>query len=406
MCAFTHQGIKIGNIHGLKREESQQPLHNSDRLGVEAQGRAQDCIPFAVPTAGVYDLSAEYVDNGDDFQNPTMKVLVYEYITGSGGAEMPSPSLAREGDAMLGALIDDLTEMPDLSLSVLRDSRLPKPVRAHATIAWPTIGLGDDAFHRFTTELGQTDAVWPIAPETAGILEGLCQTVESTGKSLLTSPSSAVRIAASKHATAETLKEQAIPVVPTVPWSPGLNASPYPFPVVLKADDGVGCEQTRIIRNAVQWDDWARHPAGRNCVLQPLIDGEPLSLSGLFAQGQAVLLSVNRQHIRQRHDTFVFDGCTVNAIDRAEGIFSKLLDRIAVALPGLWGYAGIDLIRKGDDLTVLEINPRLTSSYPGLKPALGINPARLVMELWQSGQLPRLPSLPLKPVGVIFEDNW
>lgn len=359
-----------------------------------------------MPTVGVYDLSAEYVDNGDDLQNPTMKVLVYEYITGSGGAEMPSPSLAREGDAMLGALTDDLMEIPGLSLSVLRDSRLPKPVRAHAAIAWLAIEPGDDALERFTTELDQTDVVWPIAPETAGILEGLCQTVESTGKSLLTSPSSAVRIAASKRATVETLEAQAIPVVPTVPWHPRMDASPYPFPVVVKADDGVGCDQTRIIRNAAQWNDLPRHPAGRDCVLQPLIDGEPLSLSALFAKGQALLLSVNRQHIRQWHDTFEFQGCTVNAIDRVEGDFSVLLDRIAAALPGLWGYAGIDLIRKGDELTVLEINPRLTSSYPGLKPALGINPARLVMELWQSGQLPRLPSLPLTPVDVIFEDNW
>lgn len=335
-----------------------------------------------------------------------MKILVYEYITGSGAALTRSPTLVREGDAMLGALIKDLTDIPGLFLSVLRDRRLPKPEPASAAIAWHTLEPGEDVLEHFIPELRQVDAAWLIAPETAGILEGLCQTVESTGTFLLGSPACAVRIAASKRATAETLEGHAIPVVPTVPWTPREDASPYPFPVVVKADDGVGCEQTRIIRNAAQWDALHRCPGDFTGVVQPLIEGEPLSLSALFSQGEAVLLSVNRQHIRQRHDTFEFQGCTVNAIDRMEGEFSVLLDRIAAALPRLWGYAGIDLIRKGDELTVLEINPRLTSSYPGLKPSLGINPARLVVELWRSGRLPRLPSLPLAPVEVLFEDHW
>lgn len=353
-------------------------------------------------TAGVYDLAAEDIDNGDDFHTPTMNILVYEYITGSGAALTSSPALVREGDAMLGALINDLTEMPGLCLSALRDRRLPRPEHANAAMAWHTIEPGDGGLERFILELGRVDAVWLIAPETAGILEGLCQTVESTGTFLLGSPACAVRIAASKRATAETLEGHAISVVPTVPWNPRVDASPYSFPVVVKADDGVGCERTRVIRNAAQWDALDRCPGDFNDVVQPLIEGEPLSLSGLFSRGEAVLLSVNRQHIDQRYDTFVFQGCTVNAMDRSEMRFSELLDRIAAALPELWGYAGVDLIRQGNELIVLEINPRLTSAYPGLRPALGINPARLVVELWQSGQLPRVPSLPLTPVDVLF----
>ena len=138
-------------------------------------------------------------------------------------------------------------------------------------------------------------------------------------------------------------------------------------------------------------------------MIQPLLTGEALSLFALFAHGQTILLSINRQHIQQLDYAFVFQGCTVNCADRAEGLFSRLLERIAAAIPDLWGYAGIDVLRDGENLTVLEINPRLTTSYAGLKPALGVNPARLIMELWQTGELPSLPPLPLKPVSVRVE---
>jgi predicted ATP-grasp superfamily ATP-dependent carboligase len=47
----------------------------------------------------------------------------------------------------------------------------------------------------------------------------------------------------------------------------------------------------------------------------------------------------------------------------------------------LWGYAGIDFIDTDAGPLALEVNPRLTTSYAGLRRAMGINPALLVLEL-------------------------
>jgi predicted ATP-grasp superfamily ATP-dependent carboligase len=132
------------------------------------------------------------------------------------------------------------------------------------------------------------------------------------------------------------------------------------------------------------------------------MDGESLSLCGLFAQGKAILLSVNRQHIHQQDNTFMLKGCCVNTIADENGIFSGLIQQIAAAIPELWGYAGVDLIRNKGGLHVLEINPRLTSSYAGLRAALGVNPAQLVIDLLDSGHLPHLAERPLHP----FEVTW
>jgi predicted ATP-grasp superfamily ATP-dependent carboligase len=48
-------------------------------------------------------------------------------------------------------------------------------------------------------------------------------------------------------------------------------------------------------------------------------------------------------------------------------------------VPGLWGYCGVDFIETPEGPVVVEINPRLTMSYVGLRDATGINPAELVL---------------------------
>ena len=51
------------------------------------------------------------------------------------------------------------------------------------------------------------------------------------------------------------------------------------------------------------------------------------------------------------------------------------------AIPGLWGYVGVDLIMTEEGPVVLEVNPRLTTSYVGLSQSIGINLASLMLQL-------------------------
>jgi predicted ATP-grasp superfamily ATP-dependent carboligase len=43
---------------------------------------------------------------------------------------------------------------------------------------------------------------------------------------------------------------------------------------------------------------------------------------------------------------------------------------------------GIDLVVDGDDIYVVEINPRLTTSYVSMHQACGVNPARMLLDLF------------------------
>jgi predicted ATP-grasp superfamily ATP-dependent carboligase len=331
-----------------------------------------------------------------------MKLLVFEYITGGGMTTAPSSSLVREGDAMLFALLRDLADIPGLSLLALRDSRLTRSTHVAPTVQWINVEPNDAVMSLLQCAIEQVDAVWPIAPETGGVLEYICALVRDKGKALLNTQADGVRLAASKILTATRLRDKGVPVVPTQRWQSPSAHTPFPFPMVIKADDGVGCEDTRIIEDALHWDEFNGQDHLGDWVIQPLQDGESLSLCGLFAQGKARLLSVNRQHIQQLGHIFRLNGCSVNVIRDENGIFSGVIRQIAAAIPELWGYNGVDLIRNTEGIHVLEINPRLTSSYAGLRAALGVNPAQLVIDLLDSGHLPHLAERPLHP----FEVTW
>lgn len=282
---------------------------------------------------------------------------------------------------MLGALVNDLLDLPDIELVIPRDFRLAVPEFQGDQSQLNVVELNrSGAFEQRWQELLETcDAVWPIAPETDHILTNLCRSVQDAGKILLNSSAAAVKRATSKLATAALLEKNDVPVVPTWPLHQARSLSIGPW--VLKPDDGVGCGNIRIIweRRELEQIDFDRLDG--EWIIQPLIAGDAISLSLLCRQGEARLLSCNRQRVTMIDGGFRLSGCLVNGVRDVSGIFRQLAERIAGALPQLWGYVGVDLIAAANGPLVLEINPRLTTSYVGLHRALGINPAGLVMKL-------------------------
>lgn len=184
---------------------------------------------------------------------------------------------------------------------------------------------------------------------------------------------------------------------------PQRECQPQAYPFVIKPDDGVGCEGIRIIKDAeelqtlTQTESW---------IAQSLLEGESLSLSVLFAHGEARLLSCNRQLIEQTGAGFSLKGCQVNALYDADGRWQSLAGQVAQALPELWGYAGIDLIVSDDGPMILEINPRLTTSYAGLRAATGENPASMVLDLLKTGALPPSRTDPGRAAEILLEKPY
>ena len=309
-----------------------------------------------------------------------MKLFVFEMVTGGGLAgETIPPGLAREGDLMVSALLRDLRDVPGARLSTSRDRRLP-PVPGIAAIA---PAPGEEPWALYARGAGAADAAWPVAPETGGALERLARDTLALGKRLIGSRPDAVRLTASKRETVRALDAAGIPVVPTFTAGEGLPA--FAGTWVVKPDGGAGCEGVRTLPNRRAAAEYlAEDPS---LVAQPWVEGPALSLSLLCGDGRAALLSCNRQHVRHVDGRLLLRAITVNALADRDGRLARLAGHVAAAIPGLWGYVGVDLVLAAEGPVVLEINPRLTTSYCGLRAALGVNVAALVLDLLDTGRM-------------------
>ncbi|MGH8531622.1 MAG: ATP-grasp domain-containing protein [Gammaproteobacteria bacterium] len=302
------------------------------------------------------------------------RIFVCEYITGGGLAGETLPvALAAAGDAMLRALLDDLRAIPTVKTATTRDSRLASlGPDIETRVILPT----GSVWERWEQCIEAADAVWPVAPETGGILERLNRWVLDKNRILIGCHPQAVQVTASKYRTARELKRHRIPVADTMYPNARLPASDSGW--VIKPDDGAGCEETYYFRHAedvIRSGKWTH-----GSIVQPYIPGVPASLSVLCYDGSHTLLACNAQRIQLSNHRLVYAGVAVNALGHRRHEFEELVSRILEAMPRLRGYIGIDLVITDSGPVVMEINPRLTEAYVGLRQSLRFNPAAPVVD--------------------------
>ncbi|WP_042268022.1 ATP-grasp domain-containing protein [Paraburkholderia heleia] len=329
-----------------------------------------------------------------------IKIFVFEYLTGGGidpahagaGNLADLSALIVEGRVMRDALVNDLRVLDGVSVSFAssRFETVTSPL-AHCTAA-----PGEQMTAFVARVARQHDYAWIIAPECDGLLLHLYDAVGAAR--WLGCAKEAIRVASSKSATSACLAAHGIATTPAVEPGQCLADAAHGGSEggrwVVKPDDGAGGLDTfvfdRFAQACAEYE--ARAAAARNPVLQAWVEGEPLSLSLICEDGRAELVSINRQHIgvsamdrsdgageAQAHAASVleFDGVSVNqiALSSEKGReLAALAQRVAQALPGLRGFAGIDVVwhpQRGP--VVIEVNPRLTVAYAGLSAALGAN---------------------------------
>ena len=311
-----------------------------------------------------------------------MKIFVFEYISGGGMNDQVLPeNLIREGELMLQALTKDLSTQFGVELYITCDYRLPE----HFFLQFSNINLiqvakDSDIKSIFTDLCHQCDAVWPIAPESDGLLAELCEIVAASNALLLNTAATAVEVTGNKLTTFNYLSENQISAILTSLLSDYQWQTNDTY--VIKPLDGVGCENSFIVRDKAEYKQVTANIGNRSeYIIQPYVEGRSISLSCLFKQGHAWLICCNEQRINVEQQQFTLTSCIVNYATEQRPIFNDIISAIADAIPGLWGYVGIDLIATSTGSKVLEINPRLTTSYVGIKEALGVNVAENVLQL-------------------------
>ena len=342
-----------------------------------------------------------------------MRIFVFEFVTGGGLAGRAVPrSLAREGLAMRTALVADLAAIKSHKIVMTTDTRFVRPVPHNVDLV-PIVGRalpgppGEPDRARPTSETGATatidalvnasDAVWLIAPETNRCLERLAARIERQGKALLGPSASAVRRAADKSRLPGLLARAGIEHPETAVISDGSNAraaaTRIGYPVVVKPARGAGCGGVRLARGprelGVAMEEAHRANGTGPLVMQRFVPGRAASVS-LIADGhRAVPMAVSAQRVTAAPGLSYHGGSTPFDHPQAEAA-ATAASRTCAAIPGLRGYVGVDLVLTSSAAVVIEVNPRLTMSYLGLRAVLEENVAALALEACH-GRLPRRP---------------
>jgi predicted ATP-grasp superfamily ATP-dependent carboligase len=341
-------------------------------------------------------------------------VFVYEFVSGGGmlgkADDESLRALAVEGAAMLRALVEDFAAIPGTRVSWLRDARLPLELAGEGHV----VASAAEHAEAFGARAGRADWTVVIAPEIDGHLLERCQAVLAADGRLLGPGPEFVALASDKHATAEWLLAASVPA----PRGRAIAAGePLPedfsYPAVWKPLDGAGSTGVVLVQRWTQgagsgeqgeggWGRAKRAPSGSGKPpsllhsqlpapstqvvpgrLEAFCPGLPVSVAFLTGPTGVWPLAPCAQRL-SNDGQFTYLGGRLPLEPALAERAIALGRRALAALPPAIGYVGLDLVLgedpSGRQDVVIEVNPRLTMSYVGLRAAAESNLAQAMLE--------------------------
>lgn len=311
-----------------------------------------------------------------------MHFFLYEWVTGGGLVEEPGPlpgSLLTEGAAMLTALAADFLAIEDGRVSLLRDIRADslvlsgcEAVEVHSRVHQK---------EEFAQLAAEADYTLVVAPEIDNVLLQTNAMAREAGGRLLAASDKFVALTSDKQLTSEHLSKAGLPVPESILLEADQERLPadFSYPAVLKPVHGAGSQHTMLVANAQ--DEPPPYPWPRR--LERFSPGIAVSVSFLCGPAHRVSLPACRQHI-SRDGRFTYTGGSRLLERELVRRATELADRAMESLPPALGYVGVDLVLgkagDGSEDVVVEVNPRLTTSYVGLRAIAQDNLAAAMLE--------------------------
>ncbi len=293
------------------------------------------------------------------------RIFIYEHETAQG--KPPTSSLGREGRTMLNACREDFLALPEVLIRSVPDTT-------------------EEAFR---DRAARSDFTLVIAPELSGVLEKRCRWVEEVGGRLLGPSSSAVLLTGDKFELFKHFSAHGIPTPRT--WLFG--EEPAEFPVVWKWRRGAGSFIVFIVRSAADRERHLRQMKAYypSLLAQEYVEGFAASVAVLVGATEQRALAPCSQRLSADGD-FQYAGGETPLPPALAARATDLALRAVATVPGLLGYVGVDLVLGANAAAdrVIEINPRLTTSYVGLRRLADFNIAEMMLRAVRGEPLPVL----------------
>ena len=280
---------------------------------------------------------------------------------------------------MIEAVAADLAAA-GVEVSAMFDARLRDRVSLPSRADFIASAVEEAATFRRLVE--QSDYTLLIAPEIGGALLQRCRQVEQLGGRLVSPDSRFVAIASNKQSTAERLAAQGVRVPPGMRLPQSLVEVPDDlFPAVVKPSDGAGSWLVTRVDTLGQLAKVARRAERGQWRIERFVPGLAASVAVLCGRRGNVPLAPCEQVLAR--DRFDYLGGRLPLAAPLAMRAQRLALAAIEALPPTTGYVGVDLILglplDGSEDVVVEINPRMTTSYVGLRRACRQNLAAAML---------------------------
>lgn len=332
----------------------------------------------------------------------SLNLLIVEYVSGGGYANQKlSGSILSEAYGMLQSIISDYKILGN-NITTLIDSRLKPfnpPFEADKIVK---VSSTEEFFMQFEELAGMLDAVYVIAPESNRILEKLVETIVTSGGISLNCEVDEIKRSSNKISVYETVKRIGLKSPETVILNIHEKLGnirriikELEYPLIFKPLDGVGCSGLSIVKAEENIEDAVKKVAKVSTdeffVAQNLVKGEAVSVSVISTGVETLPVTLNRQFVKLEppDKQSGYKGGIVPFDHRLKRKALLAAERVVEAMNGLKGYVGVDMVLTREEPIIMEVNPRLTTSYIGLNRAINFNPAEAIVNATLQQKLPK-----------------
>ncbi|QDV58175.1 ATP-grasp domain-containing protein [Rosistilla oblonga] len=318
-----------------------------------------------------------------------MQVFIGEYTIGGGLASTPLASLPQgllaEGTAMHHAICEDTNRCARVVTTI--DSRLPH--RMDPAIKTIPVDASDELIPQWLAASADCDAAILIAPEFDRLLYKLVAAFRGFGRNVIAPNANFIDATTDKLQLSQRLLSANVPH----PISFGPRQAPQESSAtewILKPNDGCGSLEVQRFGSFTQADNQRRRRTGE-WIIQAYHPGQAVSIAAIVTAGGIHWLPACLQKMEPPHFSYhggqspLPDALADRAERLAAAAFDAVFDRSSRSndSSSQVGYVGVDLILANDprDDVVIEINPRLTTSYVGVRHLMKSNLAATMLGL-------------------------
>lgn len=153
------------------------------------------------------------------------------------------------------------------------------------------------------------------------------------------------------------------------------------YKLIAKPRYGVDCENLKIIESKRDIDELEDiYPNGSRFIIQEYIPGDVCSVCLLSDGKQALPISLNKQIVEIDENGGDYKGGYIPYEHPLKEKAFEVAKKACEFIPGIKGFVGVDLVI-ADDVYLIEINSRFTTSYVGLEKIANINIAKTIIDL-------------------------